>query len=140
MPDAFKGLAIPIILRLPVIGALATRVGAVRGGGQAWATDRTGTDCRGSRRPAATGSPYFVLLTVCIGFFVLSWAVLDRYPTIAAVVVSVMTLAIPPFAAIIANTASAADRRHPKGPLSARLKSGSSSAGWPCRVLQSGHG
>jgi Protein of unknown function (DUF3099) len=56
---------------------------------------------------------YFVLMTICIGLFVLSWAVLDRYSTIAAVVVSVVALAIPPFAAIIANAASAADRRRP---------------------------
>ena len=34
-------------------------------------------------------------MTVCIGLFVLSWAILDRYPTIAAVVVSVVALAIP---------------------------------------------
>jgi hypothetical protein len=52
-------------------------------------------------------------MTVCIGLFVLSWAVLDRYSTTAAVIVSVVALAIPPFAAIIANAASAADRRRP---------------------------
>ena len=56
---------------------------------------------------------YFVLMTVCIGPFVLFWAVLDRYSATAAVVVSVVALAIPPFAAIIANAASAADRRRP---------------------------
>ena len=56
---------------------------------------------------------YFVLMTICIGLFVLSWAVLDRYSATAAVVVSVVALAIPPFAAIIANAASAADRRRP---------------------------
>ena len=54
---------------------------------------------------------YFVLLPVCLGLFVLSWAVLDRYSTTAAVIVSVVALAIPPFAAIIANATSAADRR-----------------------------
>ena len=54
---------------------------------------------------------YFVLMTVCIGLFVLSWAVLDRYSVVAAVIVSVVALAIPPFAAIIANAASATDRR-----------------------------
>jgi Protein of unknown function (DUF3099) len=54
---------------------------------------------------------YFALMTVCIGLFVLSWAVLDRYSTIAAVVVSIVALAIPPFAAIIANAGSATDRR-----------------------------
>ena len=56
---------------------------------------------------------YLVLMAFCIGLFVLSWAVLDRYSATAAVVVSVVALAIPPFAAIIANAASAADRRRP---------------------------
>jgi Protein of unknown function (DUF3099) len=56
---------------------------------------------------------YLVLMTVCIGLFVLSWAVLDRYSTIAAIVVSAVALVIPPFAVIIANVASATDRRRP---------------------------
>ncbi len=56
---------------------------------------------------------YFALMTTCIGLFVLSWAVLDRYSTIAAVVVTLVALAIPPFAVIIANAASATDRRRP---------------------------
>ena len=56
---------------------------------------------------------YFLLMAICIGLFVISWAVLDRYSTIAAAVVSVVALAIPPFAAIIANAASAVDRRRP---------------------------
>ena len=56
---------------------------------------------------------YFALMTVCIGLFVLSWAVLDRYSTTAAVVVSIVALVIPPFAVIIANAASATDRRRP---------------------------
>ncbi len=54
---------------------------------------------------------YFGLMAVCIGLFVLSWAVLDRYSTVAAVVVSIVALVIPPFAVIIANVASASDRR-----------------------------
>jgi hypothetical protein len=56
---------------------------------------------------------YLVLMTVCIGLFVLSWAVLDRYSTIAAIAVSAVALVIPPFAVIIANVASAPDRRRP---------------------------
>jgi hypothetical protein len=56
---------------------------------------------------------YFVLMAICIGFFVLSWAVVDRYSVTAAVIISVVALVIPPFAAIIANVASAADRRRP---------------------------
>ena len=56
---------------------------------------------------------YFALMVVCISLFVLSWAVLDRYSMTAAIVVSVVSLAIPPFAVIIANAASAVDRRRP---------------------------
>ncbi len=56
---------------------------------------------------------YFLLMTICIGLFVISWAVVDRYSVTAAVVLSVVALVIPPFAAIIANVASASDRRRP---------------------------
>ena len=56
---------------------------------------------------------YLVLMTVCIGLFVLSWAVLDRYSVTAAIVVSAVALVIPPFAVIIANVGGAADRRRP---------------------------
>jgi Protein of unknown function (DUF3099) len=56
---------------------------------------------------------YLALMTVCIGLFVLSWAVLDRYSMTAAIVVSVVALVIPPFAVIIANVSGAADRRRP---------------------------
>jgi len=58
---------------------------------------------------------YFVLMTTCIGLFVLAWAVLDRYSTIAAVAVSAVALVIPPVAVIIANAASATDRRRRLG-------------------------
>ena len=54
---------------------------------------------------------YFVLMTICIGLFVLAWAVVDRYSTGAAIVMSAVALVIPPFAAIVANAASAIDRR-----------------------------
>lgn len=56
---------------------------------------------------------YFVLMGICIGLFVLSWAVLDRYSVVAAVVVSAVAVAIPPVAAIVANVSSATDRRRP---------------------------
>jgi Protein of unknown function (DUF3099) len=56
---------------------------------------------------------YLALMTICIGLFVLSWAVLDRYSRTAAIIVSVVALVIPPFAVIIANAASAVDRRRP---------------------------
>jgi Protein of unknown function (DUF3099) len=54
---------------------------------------------------------YFALMSVCIGLFVISWAVVDRYSTLWAIILSAVALAIPPFAAIIANAASASDRR-----------------------------
>lgn len=54
---------------------------------------------------------YFVLMTICIGLFVLAWAVVNRYSTVAAIVMSAVALVIPPFAAIVANAASAIDRR-----------------------------
>jgi hypothetical protein len=54
---------------------------------------------------------YFVLMTICIGLFVIAWAVVDRYSVIAAVIISAVALVIPPFAAIVANVASATDRR-----------------------------
>jgi hypothetical protein len=50
-------------------------------------------------------------MAICIGLFILSWAVLDRYSVTAAIAVSAVALVIPPFAAIIANAASATDRR-----------------------------
>ena len=54
---------------------------------------------------------YFVLMTVCIGLFVVAWAVVRRYSVVAAVVMSGVALVIPPFAAIVANGASSATRR-----------------------------
>jgi Protein of unknown function (DUF3099) len=56
---------------------------------------------------------YFALMTTCIALFVLSWAVLDRFSAVAAIAVSAVALVIPPVAVIIANVASASDRRRP---------------------------
>ena len=75
----------------------------------------------GQDQNAPVGSPpsrrdkrlYFVLMAICIGLFVLSWAVLDRYSVTAAIIVSAVALVIPPFAVTIANATSAADRRRP---------------------------
>jgi hypothetical protein len=50
---------------------------------------------------------------ICIGLFVIAWAVVERYSVTAAVIISAVALAIPPFAVIIANVASATDRRRP---------------------------
>jgi len=89
-----------------------------------------GQSVAGHRRPVAGNDPdpdgpagpqpsradkrwYFALMTLCIGMFVLSWAVLDRFSTLAAIIVSAVALVIPPFAVIVANVASATDRRRP---------------------------
>jgi hypothetical protein len=47
--------------------------------------------------------PYLVLMGTCLLLFVLSWAVIRRFSMTAAVAMSVLALAIPPFAAIVAN-------------------------------------
>jgi DUF3099 family protein len=65
----------------------------------------------GPSPPSRDRRLYFVLMTICIGLFVLAWAVVDRYSTVAAIVMSAVALVIPPFAAIVANAASAIDRR-----------------------------
>jgi hypothetical protein len=52
-------------------------------------------------------------MAVCIGLFVLSWAVVDRYSVTAAVILTIVALVIPPVAVTIANVASATDRRRP---------------------------
>jgi hypothetical protein len=56
---------------------------------------------------------YFALMTVCVGLFVAAWAVVRLYSVLAAAIMTGVALVIPPFAAIIANRASATDRRGP---------------------------
>jgi hypothetical protein len=68
-------------------------------------------DMPGPEPSRGTKRVYFLMMGTCIGLFVLAWAVVDRYSAIAAIVMSAVALVIPPFAAIIANRASAIDRR-----------------------------
>ena len=58
-----------------------------------------------------TKTVYFVMMGTCLGLYVVAWVVVAQYSTIAAVVMSAVALLIPPFASIIANAASATDRR-----------------------------
>jgi hypothetical protein len=58
-----------------------------------------------------TRAVYFAMMGICLGLCVVAWVVVARYSTIAAVVMSAVALVIPPFASIIANSASATDRR-----------------------------
>jgi hypothetical protein len=53
---------------------------------------------------------YFIMMGVCLGLIVLAWMVVDRYSIVAAVIMSVVALVIPPFAAIVGN-ASPANRQ-----------------------------
>lgn len=54
---------------------------------------------------------HFVLRGLCLTLFILSWAVVRLYSVTAAVVMSVVAVAIPPIAVIIANTGDEASRR-----------------------------
>ncbi|GAA4587216.1 hypothetical protein GCM10023194_35490 [Planotetraspora phitsanulokensis] len=46
---------------------------------------------------------YFILMGTCLALFVLSGTVIARFSVPAAIAVSIVALAIPPFAVIIAN-------------------------------------
>ncbi|MFL6056283.1 MAG: DUF3099 domain-containing protein [Actinoallomurus sp.] len=46
---------------------------------------------------------YLIMMGVCAVLFLLSWTVIVRFSGIAATVVSIIALAIPPFAVIVAN-------------------------------------
>ncbi|WP_245679577.1 DUF3099 domain-containing protein [Actinomadura hibisca] len=52
---------------------------------------------------------YAVMMGVCLTLFVLSWAVVARFSVPAAMVMAVVAMIIPPFAAVVANWD--ADRR-----------------------------
>lgn len=47
---------------------------------------------------------YLLLMSVCVTLFVLAWLVVIRVSVTAAVVMSAVAAAIPPAAAILANT------------------------------------
>ena len=54
---------------------------------------------------------YFILMALCVGLFVLAWAVVRLYSVTAPVVVAAVAVAIPPIAVIIANAGDEATRR-----------------------------
>ena len=83
------------------------------GNGTGTGTGPTRRDEPGPEPPRTDKRRYFVLMGVCIALFVVSWAVVDRYSVLAAVIMSAVALVIPPLAAIVANVASATDRRRP---------------------------
>jgi hypothetical protein len=54
---------------------------------------------------------YFALMVLCVGLFVLAWAVVRLYSVTVAVVMSAVALVIPPIAVIIANAGDEGSRR-----------------------------
>ena len=67
---------------------------------------------RSPREPGPLGlrtrkRAYFILMAVCLVLIVLAWMVVYRYSIVAAVIMSVVALVIPPFAAIVGNASSA---------------------------------
>ena len=50
---------------------------------------------------------YFIMMGVCLVLIVLAWMVVYRYSIIAAVIMSVVALVIPPVAAIVGNAGPA---------------------------------
>jgi hypothetical protein len=54
---------------------------------------------------------YFALMALCVGLFVLAWAVVRLYSVTAAVVLSAVALVIPPIAVIIVNAGDEGSRR-----------------------------
>ena len=50
---------------------------------------------------------YFIMMGVCLVLIVLAWMVVYRYSIVAAVIMSVVALVIPPFAAIVGNAGQA---------------------------------
>jgi Protein of unknown function (DUF3099) len=69
--------------------------------------DRVPPPTRGDKRR------YFTLMAICIGLFVISWALVARYSVLAAAIISGVALVIPPVAAIVGNATSATSRRRP---------------------------
>ena len=70
-----------------------------------------GRDTPGPEPPRRDKRIYFALMGTCLVLIILAWVVIYHYSILAAVIMSAVALVIPPFAAIIANRASAIDRR-----------------------------
>ena len=54
---------------------------------------------------------YFLLMGACLTLFILSWAVIRLYSVVAAVVISVVAMVIPPIAVMVANAGDESSRR-----------------------------
>ncbi len=56
---------------------------------------------------------YFLLMGVCLTLFVLSWTVVRLYSVVAAVVISLVAMVIPPIAVMVANAGDESSRHEP---------------------------
>jgi len=54
---------------------------------------------------------YFLLMGICVTLFVVSWAVIRLYSVVAAVVLSLVAMVIPPIAVMVANAGDESSRR-----------------------------
>jgi hypothetical protein len=54
-------------------------------------------------RLATRKRAYLIMMGTCVLLIVLAWTLIWRYSVTAAVVMSVVALVVPPFAAIVAN-------------------------------------
>jgi Protein of unknown function (DUF3099) len=73
----------------------------------------------GPGEPMRRKLPYLILMGTCVLLFVLSWTVVRRYSAPAAVAMTIVALAIPPLAAIVANAgreSGGPDRRNGEPP------------------------
>ena len=53
---------------------------------------------------------YFAMMGVCLSLFILAWGVVRLWSVTAAVIMCVVAMVIPPFAAIVANRREPDDR------------------------------
>ena len=59
---------------------------------------------------------YFLLMGVCLTLFILSWSVILLYSVVAAVVISVVAMVIPPIAVFVANAGDESSRHSDGSP------------------------
>jgi len=111
-----RAVSTPLTISLVNLGGARDRPRFAGRGG--FLTDTWGKSDRSpeAQRLAVTQIPmrnklYFILMALCLGLFISAWAVVRLYSVTAAVVMTVVAVAIPPIAVIIANAGDEATRR-----------------------------
>lgn len=49
---------------------------------------------------------YFAVMGPCLGLIIVAWGIVQFFSTTAAIIMSVVAMGLPPFAAILANAGS----------------------------------